>query len=73
MEFEDESPAAGKKPANAAVKKPSAVQNVNDEGSSANDSEPLAQFAKKNGSKQQQGEEANRSVPKAKALCTTTV
>jgi hypothetical protein len=62
MEFEDESPAVVKKPA-AVVQKPAAfakkqspVQNVNDEGSSDNDSKPLAQFFGKKGSNPQQGE-----------------
>ncbi len=64
LEFEDESPAAAKKPATAAARKPSAVQNVNDEGSSANDSEPLAQFAKKKGSKPQQGESTKKKKTK---------
>jgi hypothetical protein len=54
MEFEDESPAAAKKPA-AVAKKPSTVPNVDDEGSSANDNKPLAQLFEKKVSKPQKG------------------
>lgn len=43
------------------VKKPSAAPNVNDEGSSANDSQPLNQFVKVD-SKQQQGKEAKKKL-----------
>jgi hypothetical protein len=43
------------------VKKPSAATNVNDEGSSANDSQPLNQFVKVD-SKQQQGKEAKKKL-----------
>jgi hypothetical protein len=43
------------------VKKPSAAANVNDEGSSANDSQPLNQFVKVD-SKQQQGKEAKKTL-----------
>jgi hypothetical protein len=54
MEFEDESPAAAKKPA-AVAKKPSTVPNVDDEGSSANDNKPLAQLFEKKVSEPQKG------------------
>jgi hypothetical protein len=43
------------------VKKPDAAPNVNDEGSSANDSQPLNQFVKVD-SKQQQGKEAEKKL-----------
>jgi hypothetical protein len=43
------------------VKKPSAAPNVNDEGSSANDSQPLNQFVKVD-SKQPQGKEAKKKL-----------
>jgi hypothetical protein len=43
------------------VKKPSAAPNINDEGSSANDSQPLNQFVKVD-SKQQQGKEAKKKL-----------
>jgi hypothetical protein len=66
MEFEDESPAVVQKPA-AVAKKPSAVPNVNDEGSSANDSKPLAQFFGKKGSKPQQGE-ATKKKKRSRSL-----
>ena len=67
MEFEDESPAVAQKPA-AVVKKPSAVPNVNDEGSSANDSKPaLAQFFGKKGSKPHQGE-ATKKKKRSRSL-----
>jgi hypothetical protein len=47
------------------VKKPDAAPNVNDKGSSANDSQPLNQFVKVD-SKQQQGKEAKKVEKSAK-------